>query len=275
MSNYRDELDAARLRIETLAAQLEERDAALRAREAEITERDRKIARLEQRTGGEAAESPGSVPKDAHVWRGPLVIIALLAIAGWATAELTPNRSTKPSTTAITAAPSQPPAKSIERVVYVETDPPGAKIYTQELCLSTPCGVKLTDSPAAVNAIHKLIVAKDGYALTQIYVTSADTKFNVDLEPLLPAHQESASIPVPVNSASASLRANIYDAMTKGEVVKARSLAKQYTELAPGSPEAWYLLGASGGGLSAYRRCAELAGPKSARGAECSSLAGD
>lgn len=54
---------------------------------------------------------------------------------------------------------------------------------------------------------------------------------------------------------------------------KARQLAKQYTEQNPGSAEAWYLLGAAGGGKSAFRKCAELAGETS-RGAECKALAG-
>lgn len=46
MAEYRDDLGAARMRIETLEAKLAERDAALRAREAEIAERDAEIARL-------------------------------------------------------------------------------------------------------------------------------------------------------------------------------------------------------------------------------------
>ncbi|MBK9263526.1 MAG: response regulator [Polyangiaceae bacterium] len=71
------------------------------------------------------------------------------------------------------------------------------------------------------------------------------------------------------------LSTRIMRAMEQGQMGKARNLARQYTQQSPGSAEAWYLLGASGGGASAFRRCAELAGPESARGAECQSLAGD
>lgn len=71
------------------------------------------------------------------------------------------------------------------------------------------------------------------------------------------------------------LSARIMRAIEQGQTGKARSLAKQYTEQNPGSADAWYLLGATGGGVSAYRRCAELAGPESERGAECRSLSGE
>ncbi|HRI66309.1 MAG TPA: response regulator [Polyangium sp.] len=80
--------------------------------------------------------------------------------------------------------------------------------------------------------------------------------------------------PAPADD-SGPLPTRIYKAIEQGQTAKARSLAKQYTEQAPGNPEAWYLYGATGGGASAYRRCAELAGPESARGAECRGLAGD
>jgi len=63
-------------------------------------------------------------------------------------------------------------------------------------------------------------------------------------------------------------------AMEAGNMGKARSLAKQYTQQSPGSAEAWYLYGAAGGGASAYRRCAEIAGD-SGRGVECKALAGN
>lgn len=83
-----------------------------------------------------------------------------------------------------------------------------------------------------------------------------------------------APAPAPADE-SGPLPTRIYKAIEQGQTAKARSLAKQYTEQAPGNPEAWYLYGATGGGASAYRRCAELAGPESARGAECRGLAGD
>jgi hypothetical protein len=71
------------------------------------------------------------------------------------------------------------------------------------------------------------------------------------------------------------LPVRIQKAMEAGNMGKARQLAKQYTEQSPGSANAWYLLGASGGGRAAYRKCAEIAGPESGMGAECKALAGD
>lgn len=85
---------------------------------------------------------------------------------------------------------------------------------------------------------------------------------------------ETPAPPAPSDD-SGPLSTRIYKAIEAGQTAKARSLAKQYTEQAPGNPEAWYLYGAVGGGTAAYRRCAELAGPESARGAECRGLAGD
>jgi DNA-binding response OmpR family regulator len=78
--------------------------------------------------------------------------------------------------------------------------------------------------------------------------------------------------PAPVDD-SGPLPTRIQKAMEAGNMGKARQLAKQYTEQNPGSAEAWYLLGAAGGGKSAFRKCAELAGETS-RGAECKALAG-
>lgn len=46
MSEYRDDARAARLRIDTLEAQLAERDASLRAREAELREAEGEMERL-------------------------------------------------------------------------------------------------------------------------------------------------------------------------------------------------------------------------------------
>ncbi len=85
---------------------------------------------------------------------------------------------------------------------------------------------------------------------------------------------EAPAPPAPAEE-TGPLSTRIYKAMEQGQAAKARNLAKQYTEQSPGNAEAWYLLGAAGGGASAYRRCAELAGPESARGAECRGLAGD
>ncbi|TKD08553.1 response regulator [Polyangium fumosum] len=82
-----------------------------------------------------------------------------------------------------------------------------------------------------------------------------------------------APAPAPADD-SGPLPVRIQKAMESGNMGKARQLAKQYTQQSPGSAEAWYLLGAAGGGASAFRKCAEIAGPESARGAECRALAG-
>ncbi|MDI1478778.1 response regulator [Polyangium sp. y55x31] len=84
---------------------------------------------------------------------------------------------------------------------------------------------------------------------------------------------EPAPAPTPADD-SGPLPVRIQKAMESGNMGKARQLAKQYTQQSPGSAEAWYLLGAAGGGASAFRKCAEIAGPESARGAECRALAG-
>ncbi len=51
MSGYRDELEAARNRIETLEAKLVERDAALNAREAELSEQRAQLSRVRREAG--------------------------------------------------------------------------------------------------------------------------------------------------------------------------------------------------------------------------------
>lgn len=93
--------------------------------------------------------------------------------------------------------------------------------------------------------------------------------------PAAPATGEAPAPAAPAAEETGPLSTRIYRAMEQGQMGKARNLAKQYTVQSPGNAEAWYLLGAAGGGASAYRRCAELAGPESARGAECRGLAGD
>jgi hypothetical protein len=60
MSSYRDDHNAAVLRINTLEAKLREQEAALLAREAEIAERDAEIARLKEAAPGEKPPLPFS-----------------------------------------------------------------------------------------------------------------------------------------------------------------------------------------------------------------------
>lgn len=74
MAEYRDDLGAARMRIETLEAKLAERDAALRAREAEIAERDAEIARLRK--------APVIISDPARGRVMALVASAVLVMAG-------------------------------------------------------------------------------------------------------------------------------------------------------------------------------------------------
>ncbi|WP_437673516.1 AgmX/PglI C-terminal domain-containing protein [Sorangium sp. So ce131] len=76
MSQYRDELEAARRRLDTLEAKVRERDAALEVRELELAEREAEIAML-RRSAGE-----GSPPLLAPLSRGRLLgIFGLGAIA--------------------------------------------------------------------------------------------------------------------------------------------------------------------------------------------------
>ncbi|MGK4001852.1 hypothetical protein WMF31_04470 [Sorangium sp. So ce1036] len=77
MSQYRDHLDAARARIETLEAKLKERDAALAARDAELAEVRAEIERLR---GGSGDDGP-------HDGRGgQRALFVALAVCGFATA---------------------------------------------------------------------------------------------------------------------------------------------------------------------------------------------
>ncbi|MDI1475247.1 hypothetical protein [Polyangium sp. y55x31] len=70
---YRNNLDAARMRIETLEAKLTEREASLKAREAELAEQNAEITRLRQ-TGGKPAKLSG-------VWI-VLLVFTHFAVAG-------------------------------------------------------------------------------------------------------------------------------------------------------------------------------------------------
>jgi hypothetical protein len=82
MSQYRDELDAARHKIEILEAKIAERDATLAVRDAEIAERDAEIARLRRtiERGSGAPAATGSTTKS----RLPRLVAALgcLIVAG-------------------------------------------------------------------------------------------------------------------------------------------------------------------------------------------------
>lgn len=57
--DYRNDLEAARLRINTLEAKLEESKASIEARDAELAECTRERDRLRQTTGTKSSRSPG------------------------------------------------------------------------------------------------------------------------------------------------------------------------------------------------------------------------
>jgi hypothetical protein len=81
MSHYRDHLDAARARIETLEAKLKERDAALAARDAEIAEIRAEVERLR---GGSNDDGPFDGPLGRG--GGQRALLVALAVCSFATA---------------------------------------------------------------------------------------------------------------------------------------------------------------------------------------------
>lgn len=81
MSQYRDSLDAARARIETLEAKLKERDAAIAARDAELAEIRAEVERLR---GGSNDDGPPD--GGLHGRSGQRALLVALAVCGFATA---------------------------------------------------------------------------------------------------------------------------------------------------------------------------------------------
>ncbi|MBK9265155.1 MAG: serine/threonine protein kinase [Polyangiaceae bacterium] len=82
------------------------------------------------------------------------------------------------------AAPTTP-AKVVDRVVHIETDPAGATVSVkdgQNLCESTPCEVPFHGAEAAADKIHKLTVSKKGYKSKDIKVSPVDDKVKVTLD---------------------------------------------------------------------------------------------
>lgn len=79
MGHYRDDLDAARARIETLEAKVKEREAALGVREAELSEMRCEIARLQR--GGEARPALGAGDGPTAGQRAVLVALAMCGLA--------------------------------------------------------------------------------------------------------------------------------------------------------------------------------------------------
>ncbi len=92
-------------------------------------------------------------------------------------------------------------------------------------------------------------------------------------------HSAHAPSPPSPSDDSGPLSTRIMKALEARQTTKAVNLAVQLTQQSPGSATSWHLRGAAeqaagGSGKGSFRRCAELAGPDSAIGAECQALAG-
>lgn len=87
MALYRDDLAAAQRRIETLEAQVQERDAALHARRVEIAELEERVALLEGELrphGSSGAPRAGERPHRASgLATALLVALGLVGMAAW------------------------------------------------------------------------------------------------------------------------------------------------------------------------------------------------
>lgn len=113
MSGYRDDLEAARHRIETLEAKLVERDASLNAREAELAEQRAELARARRDTAG--AGTAGGGTKDKTIVLAIALSVFVLGMVGAALVAWRVN-----SIEDEVVPPAQPPAPLIPPV----SDPP-------------------------------------------------------------------------------------------------------------------------------------------------------
>jgi hypothetical protein len=77
MSQYRDALDAAQRRVETLEAKLKERDATIAVKEAELAEREADLARLER--ADHRRELPSTAPPGSPRYHTNLLGLVLAA----------------------------------------------------------------------------------------------------------------------------------------------------------------------------------------------------
>jgi DNA-binding response OmpR family regulator len=92
-----------------------------------------------------------------------------------------------------------------------------------------------------------------------------------------PDHHPSAK---PIDDEAVPLATRVMRALEANQTAKAVDLAARLTARSPGSASAWQLRGAAEqaagrSGKSSFQKCAELAKPDSALGAECKSLAGN
>jgi hypothetical protein len=136
MSQYRDDRDAARLRIAELEAQLAEQEATLSAHDVAVTERDAEIARLRHRLV--LSGILGHRARPVHVaWASRLVVLAC-AVAGAALAVgVVALRAPRPVIVEVVQAPGAAPV-----------DP----ILADPALLPPPAPVVVEDAPAAADA---------------------------------------------------------------------------------------------------------------------------
>ncbi|HTN83975.1 MAG TPA: hypothetical protein VL242_09825 [Sorangium sp.] len=128
MSHYRDHLDAARARIETLEAKLKERDAALAARDAEIAEIRAEVERLR---GGSGDDGPLDGPHGRAV--GQRALLVALAVCGFATA--TGYAMVRPSHCPQRGA--YPASVEVSPLAYEGLDPGASRVISEHLRLAT------------------------------------------------------------------------------------------------------------------------------------------
>ncbi|WP_272423158.1 response regulator [Polyangium jinanense] len=188
---------------------------------------------------------------------GVLAVLAVLVLIGIAKQQLSGRTDTKGTSTTLPTPPAPTPTTTQNTVAPAVTTQAPAPAPTPT---TTP-----TAEPTAAPTVEPT-AAPSSAPTSQPASTGKPSGGEAPAsEPTPPPTPADDSGPLPVR---------IQKAMESGNMGKARQLAKQYTQQSPGSAEAWYLLGAAGGGASAFRKCAEIAGPESARGAECRALAG-
>jgi hypothetical protein len=124
MSQYRDDRDAARHRIEALEAKLAERDAALAAQGAALADREAEVVRLRrelERVG--TTVSPGRPRPPSSAWTGPVVgaavgLSTLAAILGAVV-----MRKAPPSVIVVSTPGSLAPAPALDLAPSPSPDP--------------------------------------------------------------------------------------------------------------------------------------------------------
>lgn len=194
MSQYRDDRDALRLRVETLEAKLRERDAALEARDAEISEREAEIERLRQAVGKHGGGLEGTPPNSTA---------RVLVVAGIAFAVLVMGGMTVGLVALLTSAPEvplpQPPPAPPPMEVAPES--PQSLAAPMPLPAPSPSGTytqailkEMREASPRVRACYQKELAKDpelSIRLTTTFDIEADGSVNrVSLSKLDPERSE-------------------------------------------------------------------------------------